>query len=82
MDSLIGYRTIIAALLQLVVSFGILSQSDASGLTDALFGIVSGVMFLITVYFKLRANVREMGLRFQMRRLMESGEGKGTARVE
>lgn len=57
-----GYRTIIALVVQLAVSLGYLSQADSSSTVDALFTIVSAVITLVGVYYKVQANIREKKL--------------------
>lgn len=73
-----GYRTIIAALVQFTVAMGMWTQADAEGTEAAILAIVSAVSFLATIYFKVRANLREMSLRYQVKRLIGSVNGEGS----
>jgi len=59
----------IAALVQFTVAMGMWTQADAEGTEAAILAIVSAVSFLATIYFKVRANIREMGLKYQIFRL-------------
>ena len=72
-----GYRTMIAALVQFTVAMGMWTQADAEGTEAAILAIVSAVSFLATIYFKVRANLREMSLKYQVKRLIGSVKGEG-----
>lgn len=72
-----GYRTMIAAFVQFTVAMGMWTQADAEGTEAAILAIVSAVSFLATIYFKVRANIREMSLKYQAKRLIASVNGEG-----
>ncbi len=57
------YRTILMLVVQFAVSMGYISQVDATEGVDALFALVSAVVTLIGIYYKVRANLRENKLK-------------------
>lgn len=57
-----GYRTILALVIQFAVSMGYISQGDANEGLDAIFALVSAVVTLIGIYYKVQANLREKKL--------------------
>jgi uncharacterized membrane protein YccC len=71
MENLTGYRTIISILLQVLVGFGYLSQSDANEATEAIFGLLVATLGVAGIYFKLQSNRREQKLRDMDRILKE-----------
>ena len=78
-----GYRTIIAALVQFTVAMGMWTQADAEGTEAAILAIVSAVSFLATIYFKVRANVREYTLKERLAgRVVSKEEVFGEGRTE
>lgn len=72
-----GYRTMLSALVQFTVAMGLWTQADAEGTETAILAIVSAVSFLATIYFKVRANVRETSLKYQVQRLIGSVKREG-----
>lgn len=48
---------------QFAVSMGYISQVDATEGVDALFALVSAVVTLIGIYYKVQANLRENKLK-------------------
>lgn len=48
---------------QLAVSMGYISQVDATEGVDAIFALVSAVVTLIGIYYKVQANLRENKLK-------------------
>lgn len=72
-----GYKTMIAAFVQFTVAIGMWTQSDAEGTESAILAIVSAVSFLATIYFKVRANIREISLKYQVQRLIGGVKGEG-----
>lgn len=66
-----GYRTILALVIQFAVSMGYISQGDATEGLDAIFAIVSAVVTLIGIYYKVQANVRENKLKIENNTLSE-----------
>lgn len=67
----------IAAFVQFTVAIGMWTQSDAEGTESAILAIVSAVSFLATIYFKVRANIREISLKYQVQRLIGGVKGEG-----
>ena len=57
------YSTILMLVVQFAVSMGYISQVDATEGVDALFALVSAVVTLIGIYYKVRANLRENKLK-------------------
>lgn len=50
-----GYRTILSAVLSFFVSMGMLSQVEASQLTEGFLAILSVATLVSTIYFRLKA---------------------------
>ena len=55
LDKLQGYRTILFACAQFLVSVGLITQVEASVLVDGILAIASVGFLVATVYFRLKA---------------------------
>lgn len=57
MGYLVGYRTIISAVLQFLVTLGVISQTEQGALLDGVMGLVSLGLLVATIYFRIKANL-------------------------
>lgn len=58
-----GYRTVIALLVQFVVSMGYLSRTEGDAAVEAIYGLLIAVSTLVGIYYKVQANRREKKLK-------------------
>ncbi len=57
MESLAGYRTIISAVLQFLVTLGIITQTEVGVVLEGIMGVISLGLLGSTIYFRMKANL-------------------------
>lgn len=54
-----GYRTIISAVLQFLVTMGTISQTEMDGLVEGIVALISLATLVSTIYFRVKAKVQK-----------------------